>query len=385
MNRVKIRPDRLRDNFMELASISSPSRREGEVARWIRERFSRFRHEFLEDSAAELTGSDTNNLIVQIEGDRQAPALFLNAHMDMVEPAEGVKPRFQDGVFRSDGTTVLGADDKAAVAIILEALEAAREAGIALPPLDLVFTVCEEIGLLGAKALDVSLLRAKAGYALDSTEPFQLINRAPQAVRFLVEVHGRAAHAGIEPEKGINAILAAARAMKDIPSGRIDEDTTCNIGVIKGGKATNIVPELVTIEGEVRSHDPRRLKEVQDEIIGAFHREIRPEDGASGLPRVVSQVDEDYPLMSIPEDHELVVTAKAAARRMGRQISVASTGGGSDANIFNGKGIATVILGIGMRNVHSTQEFIELSDMVNTAGLVAEILDLWGRADSHRP
>ena len=380
MPRPRISQERLKENFFALASISSPSRREGEVARWIREQFSRLGAEFLEDSASELTGSDTNNLIVRLEGSRDCPALMLNAHMDMVEPADGVRPIFENGVFRSDGTTVLGADDKAAIAIILEALEAAGEAGLELPPLDLVFTVCEEIGLLGAKALDTSLLRAEAGYALDSTEPFQLINRAPQAVRFVIEVHGRAAHAGIEPEKGINAILEAAKALKDIPSGRIDSETTCNIGVIRGGQATNIVPGLVTIEGEVRSHDPEKLKKIQDEIIGAFHSRIGPEEPGQGLPKVVSQVDEDYPRMSIPEDHPLVTTARAAAERLGRRLSVASTGGGSDANIFNGKGIATVIVGIGMRKVHSTDEYIRLSDMADSAALVAELMDLWGRS-----
>lgn len=380
MAKVRISQDRLKENFMALASISSPSRREGEVARWIRERFSRLGAEFLEDSASELTGSDTNNIIVRLEGSRDCPALMLNAHMDMVEPADGVRPIFENGVFRSDGTTVLGADDKAAIAIILEALEAAGEAGLELPPLDLVFTVCEEIGLLGAKALDTSLLRAEAGYALDSTEPFQLINRAPQAVRFVIEVHGRAAHAGIEPEKGINAILEAAKALKDIPSGRVDSETTCNIGVIRGGQATNIVPGLVTIEGEVRSHDPEKLKKIQDEIIGAFHSRIGPEEPGQGLPKVVSQVDEDYPRMSISEDHPLVTTARAAAERLGRRLSVASTGGGSDANIFNGKGIAMVIVGIGMRKVHSTDEYIRLSDMADSAALVAELMDLWGRS-----
>ncbi|UKL14524.1 M20/M25/M40 family metallo-hydrolase [Dissulfurimicrobium hydrothermale] len=381
MRKKEIRPDlrRLSDTFMELVKINSPSREEAAVCAWLRRHFSDLGFEVIEDKTKSETGSSSGNLIVRTPGVKDVPPLFFNAHMDTVEPGRGIKPIFKEGVFSTDGSTILGSDDKAAIAILIEVANLLKEYDVAHGPVEFLFTVCEEIGLLGAKAFDPALLKARAGYALDATNPDMLITMAPAAIRFHLKVVGKAVHAGIRPEDGINAIRIAANALSTIPMGRIDDETTANIGVIRGGNATNIVPGEVEMDGEVRSHSPKRLREVEDEIIGRFHKvasEFR-KDGLDGLPLVQAEVRDDYPAMSVPDDHQLVKAAMDAARVLGRDIKTGKTGGGSDANIFNGKGLSTVIMGIGMQNVHSTSEFIRLEDMARVCRLVIEIIKSW--------
>jgi len=382
--RIRIDRDRLADTFRQLVQMDSPSREEGAVADWIKRTLKKeVGADVIEDQSRNQTGSESGNIIVRIPGTEKVTPLFFNAHLDTVEPGRGIKVIFKDGVFQSDGTTVLGGDDKAAVAILIEVARLLKEYRVSHGPIEFLFTVCEEIGLLGAKSLDPALLEAKAGYALDSSDPEILINQAPCAVRFKIRVVGRAAHAGLNPELGINAIQVAARAMAEVPLGRIDELTTANVGLIRGGKATNIVPEEVELEGEVRSHNPRKLREVRDQILEIFHRvaqDFGPVENA-GLPLIKAEVIDDYPLMSVSEEHPLVATAEKVAKELGRKLRPGMTGGGSDANIFNAKGLATVIMGIGMQNVHTTSEHIRLDDMVASAEFVLEIIGKWGKAD----
>jgi tripeptide aminopeptidase len=371
---------RLSNRFEELVKIDSPSRDEGALCAWLKEYFSGLGFEVIEDKTHVKTGSKSGNLVVRIPGTKNVPPLFFNAHMDTVEPGRGIRPIFKNGVFSTDGSTILGSDDKAAIAVLIEVINILKEHKVAHGPVEFLFTVCEEIGLLGAKAFDPALLEARAGYALDSTNPDVLITAAPAAIRFHLKVTGKSAHAGIRPEDGINAIKIAARALSIIPLGRIDDETTANIGVIRGGNATNIVPDNVDMDGEVRSHSPKRLREIQDEIIGCFHNvasEFR-KDGKDPLPVIQAEVVDDYPAMSIPDDHQLIKAAVDAAKALGRNISTGKTGGGSDANIFNGKGLSTVIMGIGMQKVHTTSECIRLDDMVGACRLVLEIIKGWG-------
>jgi tripeptide aminopeptidase len=384
MMRLRINRDRLADTFRQLVSIDSPSREEGAVADWIKRTLKKeIGAEVIEDQSRGQTGSESGNIIVRIPGTEKMVPLFFNAHLDTVEPGRGIKIILKDGVFQSDGTTVLGADDKAAIAILIEAARLLKEHNVSHGPIEFLFTVCEEIGLLGAKSLDPSLLEARAGYALDSSDPEVLINQAPCAIRFKVRVIGKAVHAGLHPELGINAIQVAARALAEVPLGRIDEYTTANVGLIHGGKATNIVPEEVELEGEVRSHNPEKLREVQDQVLETFHRialDFKPVKNP-GLPLIKTEVIDDYPLMSVSEEHPLITTAVKAAKGLGRKLRLDMTGGGSDANIFNAKGLATVVMGIGMQNVHTTSEHIRLDDMVATAELVLEIIGKWGMTD----
>jgi len=370
-----INKERLAQEFLHLAHIESPSRHEGKIAEYLAREFRALGATCLFDDSASKTGSEVGNLIVKVPGTAPGPRLFFAAHMDTVEPALNPRITLKDGIFRSDGRTICGADDKSAIAALLEAARVLKEKDFPHPPLEIVFTTCEEIGLLGAKNLDYSLLESQFGYALDSEDPDELINRAPEAIRFRLEVIGLAAHAGLSPEKGINAIKVAGEALARVPLGRIDEETTANIGIIQGGTATNIVPEEVELLGEIRSHQHEKLEAVWEEILKTFQEvvEAHRRVGAS-RPALKFERQEDYPLMRVSEEHTVVRLAQQAAERLGRRLRVTFTGGGSDANIFNGRGLPCVILGTGMRQVHTTEEYLTLEDLVKTAALALQIV-----------
>ncbi|HMA66904.1 MAG TPA: M20/M25/M40 family metallo-hydrolase, partial [Desulfosalsimonadaceae bacterium] len=250
-------------------------------------------------------------------------------------------------------------------------------------PVELVFTTCEEIGLLGAKNLDYSLISAHFGYALDTSDTESIIVRAPAANHFDICVHGKDAHAGADPERGINAISLACQAIAGLQLGRIDEETTCNIGVFEAPGATNIVPRYARIKGEARSHDEAKLADVTNTITGAFEKAVNSyhhSAGGQGLPRAEIHVSNEFSATHIPEDHPAVVLARKAAEALGREMTPRRTGGGSDANIFFANGIVTGVLGTGMTDIHSTRESIRLADMEKCAELLVQILRLHAQA-----
>ncbi|MFC1567420.1 M20/M25/M40 family metallo-hydrolase [Thermodesulfobacteriota bacterium] len=374
-----VKKERLAETFKELVEIDSVSKEEGNISNRIKRILESMGARTFVDGAGEKSGSDTGNLIARLEGNTKAPPLLLNAHMDTVEPGRGVAVVFKDGLFTSDGTTILGADDKSAIAIILETIRILQENDLPYGPLELVFTICEEIGLLGAKHLDFSRITATYGFALDATDTEGIVTRAPSANRLEFKVLGKDAHAGAAPEKGINAIFLASKAIAKLEMGRIDQETTCNIGVIEGGAATNIVPNLVTVKGEVRSHDEAKLSRVTDEIVASFKEVVTNYEGSSagdGLPRLEFEVDQDFRCIYIPEDHPMVTLAGRAAENLGRQMAVKTSGGGADANIFFEKGIVTGVLGTGMRDMHTVRESVRLDDMVQATELLLEIIRL---------
>ena len=370
---------RMASTFMELVRIDSVSREEGRLAVHLREILTSLGADTIFDASATQTGSDTGNLIARLDGRRETPPLLFSAHMDTVEPGRGIKPVLKEGRISSDGSTILGADDKSAIAILLEVLRVLKETERPHPPLELVFSTCEEIGLLGAKHLDWSLVTARQGYVLDTRDTSGIVVRAPSANRLTLTVHGREAHAGSAPENGINAIFIAARAIAGLTLGRLDEETTCNLGVIKGGHATNIVPKSVQVDGEVRSHDERKLATVTRSILTAFEKaaDAYPRSEACDLPKVDAVVRTDFRRTDIPPSHPVVKLARRAAERLGRAIALQIAGGGSDANIFFQQGIMTGVLGTGMTDVHSVREFVDLQDMTKACELVLEILTLY--------
>jgi tripeptide aminopeptidase len=299
--------------------------------------------------------------------------------MDTVEPGRGIVPVLTQGRFESAGETILGADDKSAMAILLEVLTVLQERNLPHGPLELVFTVCEEVGLLGSRNFDMGQLKARYGYALDATDPNGLITRAPAADHFTIIVHGRQAHAGSAPEKGVNAIVLAGKAIAELPNGRIDRETTCNIGRIEGGLATNIVAPKATVFGEIRSHDEGKLAAIAEQVTGAFQmavdnfHDLQP---GADPPRVDARIERAYASTDIADDHPVVVLACSAAASLSRPMRTKISGGGSDANVFYEHGIMVGVLGTGMRDVHTTGEHIELADMVKAAELVLEIIRL---------
>ncbi len=374
-----INHQRLTDLFTTLVTIDSVSMHERMVADKIRAIAQAMGAEVLTDASAEQTGSDTGNLIIKFKGNRPAPPLLLSAHMDTVEPGKGIRPYFQDGIFRSAGDTILGADDKSAIAIIFEAMQVLMENRLPHGPMEIVLTTCEEIGLQGAKHLDFSLISARLGYVLDTTDTEGIVTRAPAANKLTFRIHGKDAHAGVAPEKGINAISLAARALAGLDLGRIDHETTCNIGTIQGGVATNIIPSLVVVHGEVRSHDEQKLERLTQKIEGAFQQAVdshEASDKTIGRPRLETEVENDFPATHIPDDHRVVTLAQTAAAALGRKMVLKTTGGGADANIFFSKGIITGVLGTGMQDMHTVRESIRLDHMVGAVELLIDIIQL---------
>ncbi|MCG8636799.1 MAG: M20/M25/M40 family metallo-hydrolase [Desulfobacterales bacterium] len=377
-----INAKRLGDLFTRLAQIDSESRHEAQIAGELETILTGMGAEVVFDDAAEKVGGDCGNLVAKFKGTVDAAPIFLSGHMDTVVPGKGVKVRFEDGVFRSDGTTILGSDDKSALAIIIEVMQVIAENNLPCPPVEVVFTVCEEIGLMGAKEIDLSLMDSTFGYILDSTDTEGIVTRAPSANKITAKVYGRAAHAGAAPEKGISAIYTASKAIAQLELGRIDDETTSNLGLISGGMATNIIPEYVEIHGETRSHDVDMLEKITQNIVSTFEETAAAlrADGED-LPRVEVIVEQDFPNTNIPEDHIAITLARRAAEKLGRPLESKTIGGGADANIFFGKGIVAGVLGTGMTDVHTLNESITLQDMLNTADLVLEILQIHAAGD----
>jgi tripeptide aminopeptidase len=375
---------RLAETFKFLVQIDSISKEEGVIANEIIKILESLGAETFVDNAGDKIGGNSGNLIAKYKGNIQAPPLLLNAHMDTVEPGRGITAVFENGTFTSNGTTILGADDKSAIAILIETLCILKENNLQYGPLELVFTVCEEIGLQGAKHLDLSTVTATYGFALDATDTEGIVTRAPSANYLEFIIYGKDAHAGAAPEKGINAISLASKAIAKLKLGRIDEETTCNIGIIEGGIATNIVPNLVKVKGEVRSHDEEKLDKITNEIVFSFNEVIenyKKTNSDNGLPRVDIVINKDFPRTHIPDDHPVIKLATQAAENLGRTMKTKTSGGGADANIFFEKGIFTGVLGTGMRDMHTVRESVKLDDMVHTTELLLEIIRLHSKGE----
>lgn len=374
-----INQDRMAKEFAALASMSSPSLQEAEIAARLEQRLREMGAEVLFDTSQQATGGQIGNMVARFPaaGLDVAPMLF-SVHMDTVSPCENVVPVLRDGIFTSAGETVLGADDKAGIAELIEALEVIREQQIPRGPVEVVITVAEEIGLLGAKHFDFSLVQSKYGYALDTTGSDTMVLRAPGANRLYVELTGREAHAGVAPELGVSAIQTAGLALSRMRLGRIDHETTANMGKIEGGVACNIIPKTVRLEGEARSHDPDKLERQTRHMMACFEEAADAMasniEGRIFRPRVDIAVHPDYPHMKVAETAKVASLAKAAAGAIGHTLQVKDGGGGSDANIFNAHGIEVVILATGMEDVHTSHERVSVLDMTRVAELLVAIM-----------
>lgn len=349
---------RLLATFLDLVRIDSPSGEEGECARYCERALIDAGCDVTYDDSAASTGSDVGNLIATLPGD--APGvLILSAHLDCVEPCRGVEPVVRDGVVFSSGDTILGSDDKAGLAAALECVRRLSEGGGSRPTVRCVFTVQEEVGLRGAKALAEDHVQGDVCLVLDADgEPGGIVTSAPTHHTFTARFEGRAAHAGVEPEAGISAIAMAASAISRVPIGRIDEATTANIGTIHGGSATNVMAATVTMTGECRSTLPGRAEQVRAEMDSAMRAAAKR---AGGLVEIVWT--KEYEGFSLPDDSRAVALVADACRDVGLEPKVFATGGGSDANIIAATGTPTVALSCGMSGVHGTGENISVSDL----------------------
>ena len=282
-----INAPRLQEEFIELVSISSPSKREGTIARRLEAILKSMGGSVEVDGAGEKIEGNTGNLLARFPGNTPgAPPFLLSGHMDTVGPAEKIRPMVEGDVVRTDGTSVLGGDDKAGVVAILEAIRVLREKSIPHGDIEVVLTICEEYGLLGAKHFDTGRLRARRGLVLDVDGVCELITRAPAANRMAFTVHGLPAHAGICPEQGMSAIQIAAEAIAAMKLGRVDAETTANLGLIQGGLATNIVPAMLTVRGEARSLNVEKLEAQTLHMRRCFDEAVAPALGPGGRPEL---------------------------------------------------------------------------------------------------
>ncbi|HBN95879.1 MAG TPA: peptidase M20 [Firmicutes bacterium] len=367
---MEINQQRLVDEFLELVKIDSASKDERLMADALIAKMGALGFAVTEDDAGEKIGGTSGNVIGILEGQKEAPALLFCAHMDRVHPGLGIKPQLKDGVFTSDGTTILAADDVAGIVAILEAIRIIQEQRIPHGRLEILFTVAEEGGLFGAKSVDASQFQAKAGFFMDAGGPVgTIVTAAPAQKGLQVTIHGKASHAGVAPEEGISAILVAAEAITKMKLGRIDPETTSNIGVIKGGEATNIIPNKVELRGEARSLDNDKLDVQVNHMVEAINSTCHDHGAWADI-----QVDHSYSAFGLGEDDVAVKLALKAAQAIGLEPSLERTGGGSDANIINGYGIPSVVLGMGYTNVHTTSEAISVEQLVAAAKYVLSII-----------
>lgn len=373
-----INRERLVDEFIHLVTIDSPSKDERNVADYLKSLLTDLGAEVSEDNAAKKTGGNAGNLLARIKGNsNSAPPLLLNAHIDTVSPGRGVKPVIKDGVIYSSGDTILGSDDKSGVVIIIEVLRTLLEKELSHGDINILFTVSEEIGLLGAKAFNVSELDASFGYALDSTDSCSVIYAAPAANHMKFTISGVESHAGLSPEMGISSIEIASRAISKMKLGRIDEETTANIGTIKGGSATNIVPGITIMEGEARSHNAEKLEKHTDHMVECVKKalvQMNSLSPSSFKAELEVEISHDYPLMKLKRNCRPITLAEKSAANLGEKINLRVGGGGSDANILNSKGIDLAIIGTGMDNVHTNEERISIEDMEKAAKFLLEIV-----------
>ena len=367
----QVNTERLVEEFKELVAIDSVSFHERRMADTLKSKLLKLGFEVYEDGAAEVYGSEAGNVYGFLPGTLEGPPLLLSAHMDTVEPGWGKKAVIHpDGRITSEGDTVLGSDDAAGIASILEAVRAVSESGQPHRGIEVLFPMAEEAYGKGSTVAEYDRLRAKEAYTLDLSGPVgQASLQEPTFVSFSIEFVGKASHAGFAPEEGINAIAAAAAAITRIRQGRVGEETTVNIGKIEGGKATNIVPALVRMEGEIRSYVHETALAQMEQI-----RRIC-EETAAGFSAIV-RVDSRLHMLAyrVEEKEPVVQRFRRVCETLGVECSLTRTLGGSDNNCFIQHGIRGVVLSCGMNQVHSTEEFSSVSELGRCASIVAGLI-----------
>ncbi|HEY2326764.1 MAG TPA: M20/M25/M40 family metallo-hydrolase [Gaiellaceae bacterium] len=349
------------DLFCELAAVLSPPGEE----RVVSDRVTKY----LRDLKLDVEEDDFGNLYTHLEPTADGEPLLLCAHLDTVPPTDEIEPVIVDGVIRNKRNTILGADDKSAVAVMLEATRAVVSESRPHAGIELLFTMQEEIGLRGAAAFDQAKLRARVGYVYDQAAPIgTVIIGAPYAVSMDVTFHGRASHSGMYPDEGRSAIAAAARAIAEMRLGRVDEVSTANVGTITGGTATNIIPEWCSFTAEARSHEEARLAEIVQVMQDAI-------TFAAGVAEcdAETQIHRSYHGYRFVKSDRAVEIAASALTRAGYVVVYELSGGAADANVFNERGLSIVNLANGMTDIHTPDEHIATEDL---EGMLAVTLAL---------
>ena len=364
--------DELYNEFAELVYTDAPSFGERAQADKLKKKLTDLGFEVYEDASAAALGGTAGNVFARLKGtDPSRPAVLFSSHLDTVSPALGKRAvRHADGTVTSAGDTVLGADDAAGLTEILAGVRAAIASGRPYGDIELLLPVAEEVYTKGSKLFDLSKLRAESAYVLDmSGDVGSAAIKAPSIISFSAQVKGRASHSGFAPENGINAIAAAAAAIAETPQGRLDSETTFNIGTLSGGEASNIVPEICTLRGEARGFAHSKTLEAVTGFKGRLN-----EKAALYGAEVSFDISVEVKAYSVSEEEPVVRRFLSAARRIGTEGKLVSTHGGSDNHTLAAGGIRGIVLSCGMYRVHSVNEYTKLSELARGAALVRELI-----------
>lgn len=361
-----IQSDRLTNTFIELTKIDCPSKKEREMADWLIHELKNLGFSVCEDDAGEKINGNAGNIYAFLPGTEGEPLLF-STHMDTVEPALGKRAQLHpDGTITSFGDTVLGADDASGIAILLEAITSIQEDKLAHRPLEFLFTVAEEPYDCGSEVFDYTLIQSKEAYVLDLSGPIGgAAYAAPAILSFYAEVQGKSSHAGFAPEQGIHAIAAAADAVSGLQMGHIDTETTLNIGTIKGGVATNIIPDCCIVQGEIRSY----LNEKAEAVFQSVKDHFAASASAYGAECQITSRWGCY-AYELPESHSVIQRYRQACEKAGAKSNLFRTFGGSDASNFMKHGIAGLVIANAMFEIHSCREYTVAADMAKVAEAV---------------
>lgn len=368
---ILINRERITSEFVELVSIDAVSFREREMADRLTCKLRELGFETSEDAAGESLGGNAGNIYGFLPGTGRGEPILLSAHMDTVEPGIGKRALVQeDGTITGDGSAVLGADDAAGLVEILEGIRSVRESGLPHGDVEVLFSIGEEAYIQGTNRFDFGKIRSRQAYVLDlSGDVGSAAIQAPSLISFKITVAGKASHAGFDPESGIHAIAAAGRAISEIKQGRVDEETTCNIGTISGGTAANIIPDRCVLSGEVRSFDHKKALAWVEKLRATFTRAAAEEGAAVSMETSV-----DLTAYRLDEKDRTVERFRDVCRRLGLPGSLTATFGGSDNNNFARCGIRGVVLSCGMFQVHSVREYAKIEELVKGAELVAGLI-----------
>lgn len=367
-----ISKERLQSRFLEMIQVFSPSGRELPMVQWLADYFTQRGIEFRTDEAGKAYGGNGKNLVAHIPGTIPGDPIGFVAHTDQIEPCKDIHPIVEGDIIRTDGTTTLGGDDKGGITAILEAVEDLIETKAPHRDIYLLFSCSEETSMLGVKNMDLTMLPCKDLVVPDATgETGILAYKAPAMEAIRAEFHGRKAHAGIEPEKGVNAIVAAGKAISNMHIGRISPETTSNIGRIEGGGATNVVTDSVFFTAEIRSHN---LDVLMSEVAHMEEccRKAAEEVGAT----YEFSHERAYHTLNVPLDCSLVKMTVKAMEEEGVKPNCVVIGGGSDANILAGHGYRSVILGLGMKDVHTTDESLDMNEVLKCTKIMRRIMSM---------
>lgn len=367
---MMVNKERIIDKFIEYVQIDSETGNEGEFSKLIVEEMKNMGMTVWTDDAGEKVGSNGNNVYGYLDGTLDIEPILFSSHMDTVKPGVGIKPIIKDGVIYSSGNTILASDDKSGINGILEALRTIQENNMSHGPIEVVFTICEEGGMGGSKNLAYNKIKSKKAFVFDSSgEVGKIIVQAPAQDKIKVKIIGKPAHAGVAPEEGISAIQVASEAITNMKLLRIDEETTANIGTFNGGKATNIVCPEVEIVAEARSLNNEKLKKQSDHMIACFKKAAEKYEA-----ELVYEITNMYKAFNIGKDDELVKRVQNVCNKLGIKSNPTSTGGGSDANIYNEHGIKAINLGTGMTKAHTLEEHITIQSLVDISNVALELM-----------